>query len=96
MAKKKTKKIKNTQLDWMMWRIDEKQLDDPPLVNLVRAIEYYNDKYGRIPNRCEVAKGWAEELVVPEGMLLTQSKSVQKGHLMLATDPAVGVGLPGK
>ena len=90
------RKNKDTQLDWMMWRIDEKQINDPPLINLVRAIEYYNDKYGRIPNRCEIAKGWGEELVAPEGMLVTQSKSVQKGHLMLATDPAVSASLPSK
>ena len=87
---------KKDQLEWMMWRVDKSQRDDPPLVNLVRAIQHYNEKYGRIPNRCELANDWGKGLVPPMGMHLTRSRSVRPGHLMLATDASIDTALPGK
>ena len=90
------KKTKKTGLEWMMWQIEKSQMSDPPLVNLVRAMEYFSEKYGQIPNRCEIAKDWGTELVAPRGMVVTASKSVRPGYLMLASDPELGSQLPGK
>ncbi|MEK6220898.1 MAG: hypothetical protein N2D54_01460 [Chloroflexota bacterium] len=87
MAKKK-------QLDWMMWRVEDEQVDDPPALNLIRAIQYYNEKYGAVPNRCEVSPKWGKDLLAPEGMLVTKSRSVRPGHLMLAIDPEIPSSLP--
>jgi hypothetical protein len=84
------------ELDWMLWRIEKNQMKDPPLVNLVRAIEYYSDKYGQIPNRCEIAKDWGKDLVPPGGMMLSESKTVRPGHMMLTTDPDINNRLPGR
>jgi hypothetical protein len=70
----------------MMWRIDRKNSKEPPLINLVQAIEYYAEKYGHVPNRCEISEEWGEELVPPVGMVLTRSKCVIAGHLMLTLD----------
>lgn len=82
-------KAKRPELDWMMWRIDNAQRNDPPYLNLVRAIAYYNHKYGQVPNRCEVALDWGENMITPEDMILTHSKSIQPHHLMLAVDPSL-------
>ncbi len=87
---------KKTNLDWMMWQIETSQMTDPPLVNLVRAIEYYNEKYGDIPNRCEIANGWGDQLIAPQGMVVTASKSVRPGFLLLTLDPELHGNLPGK
>ncbi len=79
-----------------MWRVEASQMDDPPAANLIRAIRYYNDKYGLVPNRCELSPNWLEDLQAPEGITLTRSKSVQPGHLMLALDSTLRTPLPGK
>ena len=77
-----------------MWQIEEKQLQDPPIANLIRAIQYYNEKYGAVPNRCEVSNKWSKEMVAPEGMTLTHTRSVQPDHIMLALDPELHAPLP--
>lgn len=69
-----------------MWRIDRKNSSEPPLINLVQAIEYYVEKYGHVPNRCEICEDWGEELVAPVGMVVERSKSLITGHLMLTLD----------
>jgi hypothetical protein len=75
-----------SNLEWMMWRIDKKNKNEPPLLNLVQAIEYYVEKYGKVPNRCEINENWGDELIAPAGMLLTRSKGMIVGHLMLTLD----------
>ena len=87
---------RKSALEWMMWRVEPGQLGDPPEVNLIRAIQYFNEKYGSVPNRCELSPKWGEELKPPAGMEITRSKSVQPGHLMLALDSSLSVPLPGK
>lgn len=87
---------KKDALEWMMWHIDKSQRHDPPLVNLVRAMQHYIEKYGRVPNRCELASNWGRGLVAPVGMKLTRSKSVRPDHMMLATDTSIKGSLPGK
>jgi hypothetical protein len=91
MARKGSKKHK---LEWMMWRIEENQLQDPPIANLIRAIQYYNEKYGAIPNRCEISKKWSKEMVTLEGMMLTRTRSIQPDHIMLTLDPDLSTPLP--
>jgi hypothetical protein len=83
-------------LEWMMWRVEPGQLEDPPEANLIRAIQYFNEKYGSVPNRCEISPEWGEGLNPPAGMAITRSKSVQPGHLMLALDSTLFTPLPGK
>lgn len=92
MARKKKRKKKD--LEWMMWQVDDKQKEDPPIANLIRAIQYYNEKYGAVPNRCEISKKWSKELVAPEGMMLTRSRSCQPGNIMLTLDPELRAPLP--
>lgn len=94
MAKKDKNGSEKSKLEWMMWRIDENQLQDPPIANLIRAIQYYNDKYGAVPNRCEVSKKWSKDVEAPEGMLLTRTRGVQPGHIMLTLDPELRASLP--
>jgi hypothetical protein len=94
MARKGKKGSKKHELEWMMWRIEENQLQDPPFANLIRAIQYYNEKYGAVPNRCEVSTKWSKEIVAPEGMMLTRARSVQPDHIMLALDTALHAPLP--
>lgn len=77
-----------------MWQIEEKQLGDPPVANLIRAIQYYNEKYGAVPNRCEVSSKWNKDMAVPEGMMLTRTRSVQPDHIMLTLDPELYAPLP--
>lgn len=89
-------KDKKQDLDWMAWQIDKDQLNDPPMANLIRAIQYYNEKFGSVPNRCEVGKDWDKNFEAPQGMEFTRSRSVQKGHIMLALDPELRTTLPGK
>jgi len=94
MAKQDKYSSENSKLEWMMWRIDESQLQDPPIANLIRAIQYYNEKYGAVPNRCEVSKKWPTELEAPEGMLLTHTRSLQPDHIMLTLDPELPALFP--
>ena len=77
-----------------MWRIEENQLQDPPIANLIRAIQYYNEKYGAVPNRCEISKKWSKEIIAPEGMMLTRTRSLQPDHIMLTLDPELHAPLP--
>ncbi len=83
-------------LDWMMWQIDKNQNEDPPFQNLVRAMQHYTEKYGQVPNSCEVADNWGIDMHVPQGMHLTRSKSVQPGNILLAINPLIKSTLPGK
>ena len=76
----------NSDLKWMMWRIDKKRQAEPPLLNLVQAIEYYVEKYGQVPNRCEISETWGENLIPPVGMELTRSKCIISGQLLLTLD----------
>lgn len=78
-----------------MWQIDTAQAEDPPALNLIRAIQYYTEKYGSVPNRCEVHPDVAISLNAPAGIQITQSKSVKPGFLMLALDPTLDEKLPG-
>ena len=95
MARKsKKKQSKKKDLEWMMWQVEESQLEDPPIANLIRAIQYYNEKYGAVPNRCEVSKKWSKEMVAPQGMVLTRSRSIQPDHIMLTLDPGLRTPLP--
>jgi hypothetical protein len=87
---------KKPSLEWMMWQVENSQLEDPPEANLIRAIQYFNEKYGSVPNRCELSPKWGKEINPPAGMVLTRSKSVQPGQLMLALDPTLSSTLPGK
>ncbi|MDH5605934.1 MAG: hypothetical protein OEY93_03510 [Anaerolineae bacterium] len=87
---------KNKILDWMMWQIDDGQAADPPELNLIRAIQYYNEKYGLVPNRLEVSQKWAKQLTAPTGIVVTRSRSIPPGQLMLALDPDISETLPGK
>ena len=83
-------------LDWMMWQIDKNQSEDPPFQNLVRAIQHFTEKYGQVPNCCEIAADWGLELIPPEGMRLTRSKSVQPGNILLTLNSSISTKLPGK
>ena len=83
-----------SNLKWMMWRIDKNNSSEPPLINLVQAIEYYVEKYGHVPNRCEIAEEWGEELVPPVGMMVTRSKCLIAGHLMLTLDTELSKKVP--
>jgi hypothetical protein len=77
-------------LDWMMWRIENHQQDDPPLVNLIRAMQYFSDKYGGVPNRCETPIGWADGLESPPGMEVVEVANLPVHHLRLAFDRRMG------
>lgn len=88
------KKKKTPDLDWMMWQVEKGQMDDPPAANLIRAILHFNEKYGRVPNRAEVSNKWPEDLSGPEGMVVTRSRSVRPGHILLALDPSLKTSLP--
>lgn len=92
-AKPRMTKTKRAELEWMMWRIDKIQRDDPPYLNLVRAIAYYNHKYGKVPNRCEASSEWGKGMATPDGLTLTRSNSIQPHHLMLTVDTSLE-GLP--
>lgn len=87
---------KLTALEWMMWRVESSQMDDHPTQNLIRAIQYFNEKYGGVPNRVEISPNWMEDLDAPEGIEVTRSKSVQPSYIMLAIDPKLHTRLPGK
>jgi hypothetical protein len=78
-----------SSLEWMLWLIEDAQEDELPLVVLIQAILYYNEKYGCVPNRCEVPPGWADDLKAPPGMQVQQTSSVPPGHLRLALDPGL-------
>lgn len=71
----------------MLWQVDKSQRQDPPLENLIRAIQHYSQKYGQVPNRCEAPPDWAETMKAPGGMLIEASKKLRKNHFMLAVDP---------
>ncbi|MEN8242989.1 MAG: hypothetical protein ABFS17_13805 [Chloroflexota bacterium] len=87
---------KKSALEWMMWQVEQSQMEDPAEANLIRAIQYFNEKYGSVPNRCELSPEWGEGINPPAGMVLTRSKSVQPGQMMLALDPTLAASLPGK
>ncbi|MDH5506516.1 MAG: hypothetical protein OEZ02_04785 [Anaerolineae bacterium] len=84
---------KKSKLDWMLWQVEDGYQNDPPQANLIRAIQHYNEKYGAVPNRCEVPPAWENRLKVPNGMLLAASKKVRPNHFMLTLDP--DLELPG-
>jgi hypothetical protein len=86
----------NSALEWMMWQVEKGQLDDPPEIHLIHAIQHFNEKYGGVPNRCELSPDWGESLKPPAGMEITRSKSVRPGHLMLALDTSMYTGFPVK
>jgi len=71
-------------------------MTDPPAANLIRAIQYFNEKYGSVPNRVELSPNWLEDLAAPEGIEVTRSKSVQPAYIMLTIDPTLRTRLPGK
>lgn len=77
------------ELDWMLWQVDRSQRKDPPVENLIRAIQHYSQKYGQVPNRCEAPPDWADLMQLPGGMLVEASKKLRKHHLMLTVDPEV-------
>ncbi len=77
-------------IEWMMWRIDDDHRKDPPQTNLIRAIQYYTEKYGGVPNRCEAPPGWWNGLKAPAGMDIAESTIVQPRHLLLTLDPTRG------
>ncbi|MBW8010328.1 MAG: hypothetical protein FVQ83_03665 [Chloroflexi bacterium] len=77
----------NKDLDWMLWQVEDSDINDPPSANLIRAIQPYNQKYGLVPNRCEVAPEWAADLKAPGGMLISASKDVRPRHFLLTVDP---------
>jgi hypothetical protein len=79
--------MKSTELDWMLWQVDKSQRKDPPVENLIRAIQHYNQKYGQVPNRCEAPPDWAEAMKAPGGILVESSRKLRKHHFMLAVDP---------
>lgn len=74
------------ELEWMLWRVDEGQREDSPAANLIRAIQHYVDKYGQVPNRCEVAPEWEDNLIAPSGIVVEVSKKVRRDHLLLTFD----------
>lgn len=79
-------------LEWMLWQVDEDQREEPPEVNLIRAIQHYVEKYGEFPNRCEFAAGWATELKAPAGMLVESSKKLRPFHLLITADANLHAG----
>lgn len=81
-------------LAWMLWQIDDEHKNDPPAANLIRAIQYYTEKYGRVPNRCEVGQDWPEDLGVAEGLQVSRSADVRPFQLRLASDPTLDSNLP--
>jgi hypothetical protein len=82
----------SNDLEWMLWQVDEEQRGDQPEENLIRAIQHYNDKYGFVPNRCEVAAGWAMELKAPPGMLVEPSRKLRPFHFLITLDPNMNAG----
>lgn len=72
--------------EWMLWQVDEKLREEPVTANLIRAIQYYSEKYGQIPNRCEVTAGWADELKMPRGMVVERTKTMQPYQFLLTLD----------
>ena len=77
---------KNFNLEWMLWQIPVDDSDAPPAYTLVHAIKYYIEKFGIIPNRCEVSTEWKGVLDHFEGVEITHSRSVQTNSLMLTFD----------
>ena len=84
------------KIEWMMWRVEPSQMEDHPTENLIRAIRYFNEKYGGVPNRVEISPNWLQDLSAPEGITVTRSKSVQPSYIMLAIDPGLRARLPFK
>jgi hypothetical protein len=70
---------KNQNLEWMLWQISVAENEQPPAYHLVHAICYFIEKYGQVPNRCEVY----------EGVEITHTKSVQNNSLMLTFDESL-------
>jgi hypothetical protein len=80
---------KNQNLEWMLWQISVAENEQPPAYHLVHAICYFIEKYGQVPNRCEVSDGWKGILDVYEGVEITHTKSVQNNSLMLTFDESL-------
>ncbi len=80
-------KIQN--LEWMLWQISTSETAQPPAYHLVQAIRHFIEKFGQVPNRCEVSDDWKGMLDSYEGVQITHTKSVQKNSLMLAYDDSV-------
>ena len=74
------------ELEWMLWRVEEGQQEESPAANLIQAIQHYVDKYGQVPNRCEVAPEWEDNLIAPSGIAVEISKKVRRDHLLLTFD----------
>ncbi len=83
-------------LEWMMWRVEPKKMDEAPLDNLIQALRYFNKKYGREPNRVELSSDWLAEFDPPEGITITRAKTVRPGFLMIALDPNLKANGNGK
>jgi hypothetical protein len=76
----------NNSITWMMWQVDKSQKTNSQQLNLIRAIQFYTDKYGGVPNRAKLPDQWAGEIKPPEGMVVEYSKTIQNGQLMLSID----------
>lgn len=73
-------------LEWMLWQIPSSEKDSPPALALVNAIKYYIEKFGVVPNCCEVPISWKNKLDFFEGVEITHSKNVHDNNLMLTRD----------
>lgn len=79
----------NSTLIWMMWQIDTSQKKDLPQLNLIRAIQFYTNKYGGVPNVAKLPESWSEDIKTPEGMTISFAKSIRDGQIMLSIDPSL-------
>jgi hypothetical protein len=77
----------NYSLEWMLWQITDAKTQTPQLATIIEAIAYYTNKYGVVPNRCEVPSDWDNKLAAPEGILVTSSSNLPAHHLRLTVDP---------
>lgn len=81
----------NQNLEWMLWQISVSDNTEPPAYHLVHAIRHFIEKFGTVPNRCEVSDEWKGVLDVFEGVEITHTKSVQDNSLMLAFDESLEI-----
>lgn len=57
-----------------------------PLVEKFRKMKgYFQDKYGEVPNYCEVDPGMVEKATVIEGMLVVPKKQISRNTFMIGT-----------
>lgn len=82
----------SVDLEWMLWQVDEDHREEPPAANLIRAVQHYIEKYGQVPNRCEVAAGWAAKLIAPEGMFVETTKKLRPFHFLITVDGKLHAG----